>query len=713
MLKLKALELENFKNVSHLILNFSELNLISGDNGSGKSSILQAIQYALTDSLPEKLSEYIKWGEDYFKIHLTFEHNGIPYDYKIRCSNTASKELTIGNEEYKNSDATKKMKEIIDPDLLLYSCFSEQGQSYSILVESPAERLKKFKTILGVDRLTNVIDYSKEEVKVKKSESESIDKEIKLIQSQKFSYLEEFELPDIEEVKQELEKLEKDKKEKEEFDLLKRDWETKNSAYQKVLSRKEELESLIELSKKKTFDLSVPDFDSSKYQEIIEQLRQEELSYEKHKLDLANYNSYIKQISSFESEIKSLNEKKSNIKITRLAPVHVSEDTLSEIRTSIQNYKVELTSIKNHIKLAKDGKCPTCGQDFNHSPEELERSAKTIEDSLQKLELDLASGVKLLKDYESKVSENQMNSKLLENYSSQIKEYTSKLESVSKVEPPIDKVFNMDYLKKELQELNSKKSEYEKVQSELEKNKLQVVRYESELQGLNSENPGDPPTPPRRFSFDSVKYEQLKKEVNVYDQKVEELKRIQEHNEKIKEQEKENARSVKDKESIYYKILGEQKDTEEARNILEKQFSGYLIEKGTTFIESQMNNFFQKCYNKYSVYFKQTENKKSIDFYYTDASSSKITSASLCSGFEKQLLSIAFRVALASITGLGFLILDEIDSDASDENSVSLYTNLLESKMFNQIVCITHKEETKNVLINNYYANQISLGDKK
>ena len=150
-MKIKILELENFKNISHLKLDVSDLNLISGDNGSGKSSILQSIQYALTDSLPEKLSEYIQWGKDYFKIHITFDHLGLEYDYRIKYSNVSIKDLKIGNEEFKNSEASKKIKEIVNSDLLLYSCFSEQGQSYSILTESPAERLKKFKSILGVN----------------------------------------------------------------------------------------------------------------------------------------------------------------------------------------------------------------------------------------------------------------------------------------------------------------------------------------------------------------------------------------------------------------------------------------------------------------------------------------------------------------------------------------------------------------------------------
>jgi chromosome segregation ATPase len=68
-------------------------------------------------------------------------------------------------------------------------------------------------------------------------------------------------------------------------------------------------------------------------------------------------------------------------------------------------------------------------------------------------------------------------------------------------------------------------------------------------------------------------------------------------------------------------------------------------------------------------------------------------------------------VALASITGIGFLILDEIDSDASEDNSISLYSNLIDSNLFSQIICISHKNDTKEHLLNNYQTKLIELGD--
>lgn len=711
-MKIKLLELENFKNIDYLKLNIDDLNLISGDNGSGKSSILQAVQYALTDSLPEKLSEYVRWGKEHFKIYIEFEHLGVQYYYRIKYSSTSTKELKIGDVEFKNSEASKKIKEIINSDLLLYSCFSEQGQSYSILTESPAERLKKFKSILGVDRLSNIIDYCKEEIKQKRSEEDKEVGQLHLLKNQKFIYQEVPDLPDIQATKELFSKQEIEKLEKEKFELLKSEWDRKFKTNQSLVLRESELKTLIESNKVKIFNLEKIEFDPKHYQSLLEQKSNEELEFQKHQTEKLKYSSYLKEIKTINERIENITSKKSSLKLSRVQAPSISKEDISILKEIQLKISVKLKEILNHISLAEQGKCPTCGSEFNHPIEELQKEKIEIEKEISDLKKQIVDGEIQHSTYEKKVEENKQTQIRIEEYTKEILDLQDKSNSITLIESPIEKVFNIEYIKDELEKLNLLRNKYDSQQEEHKRLTNQILIWEGELNSIVIEDIGECPIPHKRFSYNVELYDQLKKEINIYDQKVEEVNRIENYNKKIEIKEKEVKSLIKEKESIYYSILGEIKNMEEARNILEKQFSGFLIEKGTQYIEQQMNNFFQKCYNKYSVYFKQTENKKSIDFYYTDALSERITSASLCSGFEKQLLSIAFRVALASITGLGFLILDEIDSDASDENSKALYSNLLESKLFSQIICITHHKETKHVLINDYQANYISLGEE-
>ena len=60
---IKRLWIKDFRNIKELTIEPSQfINLISGNNGEGKSSILYGIEYLLTDNLNEKISEYVRWG---------------------------------------------------------------------------------------------------------------------------------------------------------------------------------------------------------------------------------------------------------------------------------------------------------------------------------------------------------------------------------------------------------------------------------------------------------------------------------------------------------------------------------------------------------------------------------------------------------------------------------------------------------------------------
>ncbi len=73
LIRLNKLEITNFRSWKHLVLDgFSDkgLCLILGDNGSGKSSIRQAIEYLLTDSISDGISpsDIVKHGESFCVI---------------------------------------------------------------------------------------------------------------------------------------------------------------------------------------------------------------------------------------------------------------------------------------------------------------------------------------------------------------------------------------------------------------------------------------------------------------------------------------------------------------------------------------------------------------------------------------------------------------------------------------------------------------------
>ena len=109
-----------------------------------------------------------------------------------------------------------------------------------------------------------------------------------------------------------------------------------------------------------------------------------------------------------------------------------------------------------------------------------------------------------------------------------------------------------------------------------------------------------------------------------------------------------------------------------------------------------MADFFSKAYNKYEISFSQDKN--SIDFFYGEEGG-QLSPVSMASGFERSLLALSFRVALASLQDLGIFILDEVDSDASVSNSMLFYETLINNLTDSQIFSITHCEDTKEYIL--------------
>jgi chromosome segregation ATPase len=123
MSKIKRLELTNFRNIKHLVLDFkSNPAIIQGDNNLGKSNVLSAVSWFFTDTL---LTD--KWGTgendvnsiipidqvkgEYVSVKVTFE-SGIEFTkvYKTVWDLKTGKPKGHNTEGYINSSLSKNMK---------------------------------------------------------------------------------------------------------------------------------------------------------------------------------------------------------------------------------------------------------------------------------------------------------------------------------------------------------------------------------------------------------------------------------------------------------------------------------------------------------------------------------------------------------------------------------------------------------------------------
>lgn len=123
MSKIKRLELTNFRNIKHLVLDFkSNPVIIQGDNNLGKSNVLSAVSWFFTDTL---LTD--KWGTgendvnsiipidqvkgEYVSVKVTFE-SGVEFTkvYKTIWDLKTGKPKGHNTEGYINSSLSKNMK---------------------------------------------------------------------------------------------------------------------------------------------------------------------------------------------------------------------------------------------------------------------------------------------------------------------------------------------------------------------------------------------------------------------------------------------------------------------------------------------------------------------------------------------------------------------------------------------------------------------------
>ncbi len=104
-MKISEIELYNFRNYEKEKIKFLEgTNIICGDNGMGKTNILEALYYfSYGRSFRTNGREIIKDGEKEAKINLSFEKNERLYDGKIKFLSGNKKEILLNDIELKKT----------------------------------------------------------------------------------------------------------------------------------------------------------------------------------------------------------------------------------------------------------------------------------------------------------------------------------------------------------------------------------------------------------------------------------------------------------------------------------------------------------------------------------------------------------------------------------------------------------------------------------
>ncbi len=123
MFYIESMLIKGFRNYHHQQLQFNpRLNLISGENGQGKTNLLESIYYlSVNRSFRTKRDqELLKWKEPFFYLKGVFYKDNFKNDVQINYRQNTPLNITVNNKIVKRYDHLQKFPVIVfSPDDLL------------------------------------------------------------------------------------------------------------------------------------------------------------------------------------------------------------------------------------------------------------------------------------------------------------------------------------------------------------------------------------------------------------------------------------------------------------------------------------------------------------------------------------------------------------------------------------------------------------------
>jgi exonuclease SbcC len=181
-------------------LNFAGIHVacLAGDNGAGKSALLDAVTWALWGKARAKRDdELIRLGEDEMAVDLTFDLGD--QAYRVMRRRKAGKrgssllDLQVSDGERWRSiaentirDTQAKIERVLrlDYDTFVNSAFLRQGRADEFTVKTPAERKRVLSEILGLDRWAAYEEQTKEKLREIESEAKAVEMRLQEIEAE-------------------------------------------------------------------------------------------------------------------------------------------------------------------------------------------------------------------------------------------------------------------------------------------------------------------------------------------------------------------------------------------------------------------------------------------------------------------------------------------------------------------------------------------------
>lgn len=485
---LKSLHLENFRSYKNATINFPLGKILfEGDIGSGKSSILYAIEFALFGLGDLKGESLIRVGEKRCFVELTFEING--KEYKIGrmlekkgrgVSQVEGYLVEDGIKHYYS--ATELRAKILD---LLQFRESVKTKSSSVIfryaIFTPQEEMKEILNLRAEDRLQTLRRaFGIEDYKIAKDNAKLLLSELK----SKIKFI-EGELIDLESLQREhketIEKIANYRKELEKCKVEKEKYEKEVARLEEKLKSLEE--QIIEINKLKS-EIPLLERELEEKKREVKLLKEENKSLaEKEKEVKGNLEKLKNEIRPIEKSLSELEKEKATLEERK----EMKREELAMIKSSINNIE----------KLINEKVCPTCKRpvekaEFEQKIEELKKHYGTLGNEILEIKKKIEEIEKQIeearecerKKNELKRLEDELKS-IRERVESNEKKVSSLLVRIEQLEKEIPekkrKVEESETLAKEVEELEKKKREKE---FELKQWISKISSFEGEIKTL-------------------------------------------------------------------------------------------------------------------------------------------------------------------------------------------------------------------------------------
>jgi len=460
-------ELENIKSYEYCKVTFSSgLNAIIGENGAGKTTILEAIGFTLFDSLPYRISDFLRSGTKKGFIKIRFvAPDGRTYEVVRRISETGTTEYSLYDPEIGKIAEGKEVVNWIKDSFGIESdikMFFEnaigvlQGKMTSQFLEPPSVRDKIFSPLIGVESYKKAFEKSREYENMVNDRLKDVEKELygleKDLENLRFV---EKELNDLEDRKRSL--LNSIKLVESKLDELERSAKAFETLQEKMNSKKMVIQKL-------SYKLNAEKSELQKLESRLKEIVSLEKSAIKVEKEYKSYLEIEKRIEALKDEERVVSKK-----VEELNSLQTQYETLKTRHSKIVSELNELENMeREREKLVW------------YSKKEKELSEKIRE--IEKIEVELNQ----LKEMKSRLRED------ISNLKSRIDEMRRKEEKLKNAEEKLKKLEGVDEkyesILKNISILKAKRDQLSKEFDLLKQNICPILKTEcNELSGKREE----------------------------------------------------------------------------------------------------------------------------------------------------------------------------------------------------------------------------------